>query len=329
MINLQACPVSKNADAQQVIGVFEATLHETPADIRQAGINAVLRHVLNRSQLSADTMMCAECRHFYLSPTFDPPEIRRFYSPEMFEATRAEYRKSEAASGRSWAEQHGIRETEQSGLLDEARVFRPRLLRDFVRAALRTGTEPARIIDIGGMDGNLMSAFSGAERIVYDLSPREGGGDGTTRFLRSAEAVEAEPPFDLMIMSHVLEHEPDPARFLQQFLRAVRPGGGAYLEVPLEYQASYVRRRGFPIGGHVNFFTSRSLHRLATDAGLQVLRLRRGVFAYGETRIPILKVYAGKPLGVPADTVRRGVPFVADLAYDLALLALHRYVYRH
>lgn len=329
MIELTRCPVCASDTRLLCVGRSQNAFVDAPGNIQQAGVNAVLSFVVKRDRLAVSTIMCATCRHFYLTPTFDEGEIGRFYSDEMATVTREQYRKSVAVSGLSWAEQHGIRAERQAELRQEEREVRPRLLRDFVVAhAEGRAKAPAKIIDVGGMDGAMMGGFPNADRYVFDTNPRpEGAGDA--KFLGSEAQIGATGKFDLLIMSHVLEHQPEPARFLGRHLADVETGGGVYLEVPLEYQSAYVRRRGFPIGGHVNFFTASSLARLARDAGLRVLKVQRGIFPYGEMRIPILKLFAEKTPAGSEGGRRPRAPFLGELAYDLGLLMKHRYVRGH
>jgi SAM-dependent methyltransferase len=326
MFELKNCPICQASTRLVRIGVSDNVIKEPPQNILQAGVNAVLIHVVQRDSLRLTTLMCARCNHFFATPTFDADEIRRFYSKEMYELTREHYRESEKVSGRSWAAQHGINCGSQRQLLNEEREARPALLHDFVVSSTKPGgSVPRRILDVGGMDGALMKCFSNAKRFVFDLNPRPGAIEGI-EFLQTFGEIEQQEKFDLLIMSHVLEHQPDPAALVRKFLRFVASGGGVYFEVPLEYQALFIRRRGVPVGGHVGLFTASSLQRLAIGTGLSVRRVSRGVFPYGEMRIPILKLFAEKSPNFESARSRKPRSFLLDLIHDTFLLAKHRYV---
>jgi|GEM_PF-1113929 len=55
---------------------------------------------------------------------------------------------------------------------------------------------------------------------------------GARAYTRLQEIPESEMGFDLLIMSHVLEHSSTPVSFLRDVLRFVNPGGTAFIEVP-------------------------------------------------------------------------------------------------
>ncbi|MDQ3919891.1 MAG: class I SAM-dependent methyltransferase [Acidobacteriota bacterium] len=86
--------------------------------------------------------------------------------------------------------------------------------------------------------------------------------------------------FDVVVLSHVLEHLKNPASFLQ----SVQSLNFSYLivEVPLEdlffgKVKSVVRDRTRNLSGHVQFFTATSLTRMLASAGFEVLAKRRYV----------------------------------------------------
>lgn len=201
--------------------------------------------------------MCGDCHHFFLSPTFSDDEIARFYSKEMIVVTHAEYAKCVANSGKSWAAHHGIAEERQLALLAEARDFCPAFLHKFVaKSSMAHVSAIRKILDVGSMDGTLTSRFEAADQFVFDINPRKEA-PGNVRFLSSKLDIEREGPFDLLVMSHVLEHQPRPREFLETYWLDVAESGLVYLEVPLEYMAPYVRRRPVIIGGHIQFFSRR------------------------------------------------------------------------
>ncbi|HEY1930320.1 MAG TPA: methyltransferase domain-containing protein [Caulobacteraceae bacterium] len=85
--------------------------------------------------------------------------------------------------------------------------------------------------------------------------------------LLAAGAIEG--PFDLVLMSHVLEHLEAPWDELDAILKVVAPEGSLFLEVP---NAS--GNRGLPIddnSSHLHFFTVRSLSHLLAAKGLDTV----------------------------------------------------------
>lgn len=110
------------------------------------------------------------------------------------------------------------------------------LLKDSLRS-------PARIAEIGCGTGQVMREFQDAAKadgIVVDAVGCEfapayveaGRSVGTFIELGSADVLEPHGPFDLVIMSHVLEHFADPPRELATVSRLLAADGRAYVEVP-------------------------------------------------------------------------------------------------
>jgi len=88
--------------------------------------------------------------------------------------------------------------------------------------------------------------------------------------------------WDLKVISHVVEHTPDPAALVVQVLAAARY---VIVEVPIEgtrmgelrsrlRQAITGRRRSDNAAGHIQFFSVLDVHRLIHWAGGRVLRTR-------------------------------------------------------
>lgn len=93
-----------------------------------------------------------------------------------------------------------------------------------------------------------------------------------------------EGPYDVIMLSHVLEHFTDPVQLLRDAGAAVAPGGTMIIEVPNDVEGIY------PLNGpdepHITFFTEATLRQAITTAGLTPER----VFAAGfDNRFKTLK----------------------------------------
>ncbi len=105
------------------------------------------------------------------------------------------------------------------------------------------------------------------------------------------DSGQLEGRFDVISLSHVLEHLVDPIEALTQLFRCLRPGGLLMLEVPNDHLTELtrdLRRNDLP---HLWFFSQAGLERMARRAGFAVLRsaelgLRRpGTYADFGTRV--------------------------------------------
>ena len=93
-----------------------------------------------------------------------------------------------------------------------------------------------------------------------------------------------EPPFDVVLSTEVIEHLYDPAGFVKGAFNALRPGGRLICSTPyhgylknLALAATGSLDRHFEardFGGHIKFWSRRTLSRLFLDIGFQRLEFR-------------------------------------------------------
>ncbi len=137
----------------------------------------------------------------------------------------------------------------------------------------------ARILEIGCATGEL-AAMVRAEQAparyeAIELSP---AGEQAAAHLDQlhvrplGELIAAgtiEPGFDMILMSHVLEHLEDPAAELQAMRHVLGDGGAIFIEVP-----NLGGHRKLPIDdnrSHLHFFSATSLARMLANAGLEIV----------------------------------------------------------
>lgn len=141
--------------------------------------------------------------------------------------------------------------------------------------------KPMRVLDVGCNAGELLGLFQEAGWSVagVEVSP------GPAAFARSrlsapiwqGDAETAIPEgetFDLITMTHVLEHMTRPGRLLDRLRRALSPGGALLIEVPNADDALIALWRGYyrPLcpGDHASFFDEPSMRRLLDEHGFAV-----------------------------------------------------------
>lgn len=291
MIQHSKCPVCDERNRQSIWASKVCETATPPADIQQAGLNVILRDIVGIDVLHVRLFRCKRCRHMYLDPSFDDDELHNLYSSECVARMKAEFRVSEGVSGRTWFEQHGITKDESVIASRRATVERPAILKELLEKTGRPS--PRRILDVGGGDGNLMSAFEDSERYLFDYNPWPGGDERLTRISTDAELSES-GPFDFLIMSHVLEHQPYPYEFVEPFLKHLTDDASIYFEVPLEYVGWFFRKKTPPIGAHVNLFCTLSLNFLFARCCIETIESQRVLGRYGEMNIPVIKLVGRK-----------------------------------
>ncbi|MBJ7308083.1 MAG: class I SAM-dependent methyltransferase [Acidimicrobiia bacterium] len=110
-------------------------------------------------------------------------------------------------------------------------------------------------------------AMKEAGEIAPTLSCTSVAGDGT-------KLPFADASFDRIIASEVMEHVPDDAAALTEFIRVLRPGGTIAITVPAEFPEKICWRLSDEyyapksVGGHVRIYAESELRQKMTAAGL-------------------------------------------------------------
>ena len=134
-----------------------------------------------------------------------------------------------------------------------------------------------RILDYGGKDGRLMRyvAEQGAACYVVDYNPQVC--PWVTRLGSTmADLGSRMEAFDVIVLSHVLEHVGAPVDLLTDLRSRLRADGWVYCEVPMECW-HHLPRLEEPVT-HVNFFTPNSLTTAFRRAGFD--RIQCGICEY-------------------------------------------------
>lgn len=151
-----------------------------------------------------------------------------------------------------------------------------------VALCARAGLRPGTLVEIGCGDGSLLAELGAAGLAPvldgFELSPpaaelaRARTIPGARRLepFDGARVPADDGAYDLAILSHVLEHVPDPAALLCE---AARVAPAVLVEVPLEANRSAGRaskRAQAAEIGHLQFFDRPAMRALAASAGLRV-----------------------------------------------------------
>jgi SAM-dependent methyltransferase len=142
----------------------------------------------------------------------------------------------------------------------------------------RAGLEPAALVEIGCGDGAVLEelAAGGLSPVLdgFELSPKAAAIAAQRTVARRIEAFDgvhvpaADGAYDLAILSHVIEHVPDPLPLLEE---AARIASHVLVEVPLEDNRSARRpakRKLAEAAGHLHAYDRASLEAQLRAAGL-------------------------------------------------------------
>jgi SAM-dependent methyltransferase len=141
----------------------------------------------------------------------------------------------------------------------------------------RAGLEPTTIVEIGCGEGAVLAELSAPGRTLDGLElaenaarrARERGVARKVETFDGEHVPAATGEYDLAVLSHVLEHVPDPLPLLDE---AARVASWVLVEVPLEDNRSGRRpakRRLSAGAGHLHAFDRAAVQRLLGEAGLQ------------------------------------------------------------
>jgi SAM-dependent methyltransferase len=194
---------------------------------------------------------------------------------------------------------------------------------------------PRTIAEVGCGDGVLLAQLArrgvGKSRHGFDISERAVAYAAERREIEDAWRFDgrtlpvADVAYDLGILSHVLEHAPDPLPLLRETARACR---AVVVEVPLEDNLTASRSSaaaGRDAIGHLYRFSRADIAALAADAGLRIAAdladpLPPAVhFFFAQTR-------AARAKALAKATIRRALftaaPRLAERAFTLHYAAL-------
>jgi len=183
-----------------------------------------------------------------------------------------------------------------------------------------------RLLDAGCNEGRGLRIYArnGFQVEGLELNPtaaavaRESGftvhvGD-TTDFI-------APSPYDVIVLSNVLEHARDPKKVLINLRRNLKPAGRLWISCP--NSRSWLRKAfghswiNWHMPFHISHFSQETLHRLLTDAGFQNTRTRQITPALWVTQSCIARLFAKE--GTKNSRLRN--PFLT-----LSLMLISRFV---
>lgn len=216
---------------------------------------------IGQCQARCNTLHCPQCSGVFMDLRFGEPEMAALYEG---------YRGSAYTTLREQYEPGYRLRNEALGQLSHSSA-----VERFLHGKL---PEQPRVLDWGGDDGRNTPFRSSASccHIVEISGKKTLPG---TLALNPTEALMKN--YDLVVLSHILEHIPDPFSLLKLVAPLVQRGASMYIEVPyenlmrelLKVDLSPIWQAKRHWHEHINFFSKAALCALIVRAGLVVDRI--------------------------------------------------------
>lgn len=176
---------------------------------------SVLIQVGARHAPEVEVRRCTNCGLVFLWPRPTEEELQRYYSV-----------------GEVYHQEDGDPPVAKRYIteMDEARVR--------VRRLLPLLEPHTRLLEIGSGSGAFLDAVRPYVGDLLGMEPNEPSRDwiegqmGLPVMERLADVLREAKSFDLVLLFHVIEHVPDPVRFLKSLSQLLRPDGRLVIEVP-------------------------------------------------------------------------------------------------
>lgn len=205
--------------------------------------------------LGVDLVRCAQCGHRHASAALTTDVLAHEYYDEPDEAIQARSRRAKRRRFQQYL-----------ALLDTPAASAP------------------RVLDVGCNAGELLQLFQQHGYTPFGVEMSPGPARHASRALgvpiwqgRIEECLPQDERFDVVTLSHVLEHIHSPQPLLERLGKALAPGGKLLIEVPNadDFLLPVWRGAYRPLcpGDHISFFDAPHLERLLVAAGFNVRQL--------------------------------------------------------
>ena len=232
-----------------------------------------------------NSLLCGECFHLFLDIRFDDRDMNALYD---------KYRDEDYVDLRDHYEPGYKVKNEQlnSGYNYLLQV------EQFLESHINT-THPISVLDWGGDTGKNTPFYSSCKTLdIYDISDNP--------VLEKAKRVKKEElvasHYDLVVCANVLEHVSYPKESLHEIKSIMNKDTVLYIELPYENLVRTFEEQGKletihkskkHWHEHVNFFTDKSVEKMVSSSGFDILELRKMKIT-GETSAYIFQVACKK-----------------------------------
>lgn len=212
----------------------------------------------DRYALPVNTYLCRQCGMMWTNPRMRQESLNRFYK----QAYRSIY----------------VGQIQASDEFFDTQVEQGQFILDYVSSDIPS-RKPLVVFDIGCGAGGMLLPFRDAGWSVYgcDIGGNyldRGRQAGLVLEHGGSEVLTKYGKADLVILSHVLEHLPDPDTTLQEIADLLVDDGFLYIEVPgiFNIHKTYKDFLLFLQNAHLYHFTLTTLHTLLARNSFQLMK---------------------------------------------------------
>ncbi len=242
--------------------------------------------VCHSIEYSANIVRCDSCGHVYLTPVINDKDLYKAYSG-YYTKSKSNIKFS-TNSNRDlfsvFGEYYDYVYRGDSSFKSATICFLTYIipfLRFFLRRAVRFIPIPYKkesltLLDVGCGRGDFLMRASrcGYDVTGVDFDPETidiARSRGMQAYVSDINNLSHLPQYDVVTLSHVIEHVKDPVQSINQIYKRLKPGGYLYISTPnIDSSGRRVFKekwRGCDFPRHLNFFNHDSLERLLTQAG--------------------------------------------------------------
>jgi 2-polyprenyl-3-methyl-5-hydroxy-6-metoxy-1,4-benzoquinol methylase len=228
---------------------------------------------------------CQNCGLVYMNPRPIASDLGKTY-PENYQAFQAAAPPTEATASPLKQRITQIMAShywDRSELLISAALL-PLTLYSRLRGHVFYPPKPGRALDIGCGSGWVMKRLQRLGWEVVGIEPNPEAAQNA-RTLTGATVYTGyfmdipldSESFDLVIVSHVLEHVSDPKATLSEVFSLLKPGGSFFLAIPnfgcIERKLTGANWQQMDLPRHLYFFEPKTLRQALEQVGLKIQRL--------------------------------------------------------
>lgn len=215
-----------------------------------------------------DAIDCEICQFIHVVPLPSAEELEEYYRTSFYEESKPDYFDS-AERDREW--------------LNIGYDMKLEMIEEALEEAPETRKTGRRVLDIGSGPGYFLrrAEENGWSAVGLEASPaavnfsRGLGVEVHHGYFSGAATPEGLGTFDAIHMQHVLEHAPDPAKFLDRLATLLKAGGVICIEVPNDFsgvQEILYTSMNFPAWWvappeHLNYWNKKSLDAFLASCG--------------------------------------------------------------